>query len=364
MHENPRFAVLGAGAGGLAMCVDLALAGFDVGLYELPQFEEKIQAIGERGGIEASGAVSGFASPVKASTEIGEIVDGADVVMVTVPAFGHETFVEACLPHLSDGQILVFNTGYYAGLRFRDTLKRAGKGGVILAETMILPYTARVVGPARVHVDGKKAKLSIAALPATKTDRVLQIMKDAFPEFIPATNVLETSINNLNLVSHVPVTLLNKAQVERTSPFVLTVGEGVTPSVAKLKEAVDEERADIGGALGIQVLSIIDMLNLWGYRTTGESVYEVFQGSPQFSTFQYEYVDGSHQYLKEDLSYGLVPTASLAKLLGVPTPITRAMIDIFAVIDGIDYWRDGITAEKLGLGGMSSGEIVDLVTNG
>jgi hypothetical protein len=40
------------------------------------------------------------------------------------------------------------------------------------------------------------------------------------------------------------------------------------------------------------------------------------------------------------------------------------MIDIFAVIDGIDYWRDGITAEKLGLGGMSSGEIVDLVTNG
>ncbi len=364
MKDKPRFAVLGAGAGGHAMCVDLALAGFDVGLYELPQFQEKIQAIREHGGIKASGVVNGFASPVKASTELGEIVDGADVVMVTVPAFGHGTFVEACLPYLSDGQILVFNTGYYAALRFRDTLKRAGKGGVILAETMILPYTARLVGPARVYVDGKKAKLSIAALPATKTDHVLQILKDAFPEFIPATNVLETSINNLNLVSHVPVTLLNKAQVERTSPFILSVGEGVTPSVAKLKEAVDEERAAIGGALGIEVLSIIDMLNLWGYRTSGETVHEAFQGSPQFSTFQYEYVDGSHQYLKEDLSYGLVPTASLAKLLGVPTPITKAMIDIFAVMDDIDYWRDGITAEKLGLGGMSSGEIVDLVTNG
>jgi hypothetical protein len=40
------------------------------------------------------------------------------------------------------------------------------------------------------------------------------------------------------------------------------------------------------------------------------------------------------------------------------------MVDIFAVIDSIDYWRDGITAEKLGLGGMSSREIVELVTIG
>ena len=243
------------------MCVDLTLAGFDVALFELPQFQQNIQAIKERGGIQSSGVVDGFATPTRASTDAGEIVAGADVLMVTAPAFGHAAFVEACLPHLRDGQIMVFNTGYYAGLRFRDSLKRAGKGGVILAETMILPYTARLLEPGRVAVDGKKAKMSLAALPATKTGHVLEVLKDAWPEFIPATNVLETTLNNLNLVSHVPVTLLNKAQVERTSPFVLPVKEGVTPSVARLKEAVDEERTAVGETLGIDVMSIIDMLS-------------------------------------------------------------------------------------------------------
>jgi hypothetical protein len=79
---------------------------------------------------------------------------------------------------------------------------------------------------------------------------------------------------------------------------------------------------------------------------------------------RYEGLAAPWRLTKEDLAYGLVPTASLAQLLGVPTPVTGAMVDIFAVIDSIDYWRDGITAEKLGLGGMSSREIVELVTIG
>jgi len=364
MKGLSSFAVLGAGAGGHAMSAGLSLAGFDVSLYELPQFEENIQPIRERGGIEVSGAVSGFATLGKISTEVGEIVDGADVIMITAPAFGHQTFFEKCLPHLRDGQILVFNTGYYACLRFRDSLKRASKDKVILAETMILPYTCRVVGPAHVHIDGRKRELSIAALPASETGYVLQRLKDAFPEFKPAANVLETSINNLNFMSHVPITLLNRALVERTSPFVLPVTEGVTPSVGRLMETVDKERAALGRALGVEVLSIREILELWGYYAGGETAYEVYQSSVQFSTFRYTYVNGSNQYLTEDLLYGLVPTVSLADLLGVPTPIIRAMIDIFAVIHGIDYWRDGITVEKLGLRGVSSREVVEFITKG
>jgi opine dehydrogenase len=364
MRRKSRFAVLGAGVGGHAMAVDLSLAGFEVGLYELPEFAEKIQAIRERGGIEASGVVSGFARLARASTDAAEIIPRADVIMVAVPAFGHQAFVERIVTHLRDGQILLFNTGYYAALRFRNTLRQAGKDGVILAETMILPYTGTMAGPAQVYVAGKKKKMSVAALPATKTDYVLERCAEAFPEFVPAANVIETTLNNLNLMSHVPVTLLNKARVEQTSPVILTVREGTTPSVTKLMETVDRERARLGAALGANVMSIIEMLKMWGYRTTGETVYEVYHRSTQFATFQYEYVNGSHQYLKEDLSYGLVPTVSLADQLGVHMPITKAMVDIFAVMDGVDYWQAGITASKLGLSGMSAQDIIELVMHG
>ena len=346
------------------MVVDLTLAGFEAGLYELPQFGDRIEAIKKRGGIEASGAVSGFAKVDRASTDAAEIVPEADVIMTAIPAFGHQAFVERILPHLRDGQILLFNTGYYAALRFRNVLKQAGKGGVILAENMILPYTGTMAGPASVYVAGKKSKMAVAALPATKTDHVLQTCAQAFPEFVPAANVIETTLNNLNLMSHVPVTLLNKARVEQTSPIVLTVRESTTPSVTRLMEAVDSERARLGEALGINAMTILDMLKMWGYRTTGDTVYEVYHGSQQFATFKYEYVNGSHQYLKEDLSYGLVPTVSLAELVGVPMPIVKALVDIFSVIDNIDYWHEGITAAKLGLSGMSTKEIIDLVTHG
>jgi opine dehydrogenase len=364
MPGKPRFAVLGAGVGGHAMVVDLSLAGCEVGLYELPDFADRIQAIKERGGIEASGAVSGFARVNRASTDAADIVPDADVIMVAVPAFGHQAFVDRIVPHLHAGQILLFNTGYYAALRFRGVLKQAGKDGVILAENMILPYTGTMTGPARVYVAGKKTKMSVAALPASKTAHVLERTAAGFPEFVPAANVIETTLNNLNLMSHVPVTLLNKGRVEQTSPVVLSVRESTTPSVAKLMEAVDRERVRLGGALGANMLTILDMLKMWGYYTSGENVYDAYHASRQFATFSYEYVNGGHQYLREDLSFGLVPTVSLAELVKVPMPIMRALVDIFSVVDGIDYWQTGITAAKLGLSGMSAREIMDLVTYG
>lgn len=364
MTSKPRFAVLGAGVGGHAMVVDLTMHGCEVRMYELPDFAGRIQAIQDRGGIEASGAVSGFARVERASTDAAEIVPDADVIMVAVPAFGHEAFVDRITPHLHAGQILLFNTGYYAALRFRGVLKQAGKDGVILAENMILPYTGNMTGPAQVYVAGRKTNMFVAALPASKTAHVLERCAAGFPEFVPAANVIETTLNNLNLMSHVPVTLLNKARVEQTSPVVLSVRESTTRAVAKLMDAVDRERVRLGGALGANMLTILDMLKMWGYYTSGETVYDAYHASRQFATFSYEYVDGAHQYLKEDLSFGLVPTVALAEQLQVPMPITRALVDIFCVLDEADYWQTGITADKLGLSGLSARDITELVTHG
>ena len=85
--------------------------------------------------------------------------------MMTVPAYGHEPFMETIAPHLRDGQILVLNTGYWGSLRFQSLLGRMKKK-VILAETELLIYLTRIVGPAHVHVDEAKNEVSFAAMPA------------------------------------------------------------------------------------------------------------------------------------------------------------------------------------------------------
>jgi len=344
------------------MAADLTLAGFDVRLFELPKFSENIRPIIERGGIEISGvAGEGFAKLATVTTDVREALEGTDLVMVAVPAFGHEAFARAIAPHLNDEQVVVFNTGYFAALRFRGILQSTAKR-VVIAENMILPYTCRLLGPGCVRVDGKKKQMYVAALPATDTERATRILRIVYPEVKSAANVLKTSLDNLNIVSHSVVTILNKGFVERAESVTLPVTEGVTPSVGKVMEAVDKERAEVGKALGVKVSPVKEMLEMWGYKTQGDTIYENYQGCEQFRTYSWTYTRGSHQYLREDLTYGLVPVVSLGDLVSVPTPTMDATIQFFSIIDGVDYKSEGITSEKLGLANLTSSQVQDLLS--
>jgi opine dehydrogenase len=364
MGGFPKIAVLGAGCGGHAMAADLTLAGFDVRLFELPEFSENVRPIIERGGIEITGAArEGFARIATVTTDVRKALEGANLVMVAVPAFGHETFARIIAPHLNDEQVVVFNTGYFAALRFRGILRSMAKH-VVIAENMILPYTCRLLGSGHVQVDGKKKEMYVAALPATDTDRAVGILRNAYPEVKPAANVLKTSLDNLNIVSHSVVTVLNKGLVDRADCVTLPVTEAVTPSVGKVMDAVDKERAQVGNALGVKVSPIKEMLEMWGYKTHGDTVYENYQNCEPFQKYSWKYVRGSHQYLREDLTYGLVPLASLGDLVSVSTPTIDATIQLFSIMDEVDYKTLGITSERMGLAGLTLSQIQGLLSNG
>ena len=64
----------------------------------------------------------------------------------------------------------------------------------------------------------------------------------------------------------------------------------------------------------------------------------------------------------EDLYYGLPPLSSIAGILKVKTPAIDAMVHLFSIIDGVDYVREGLNAEKLGISRLSSEDMITLVT--
>ena len=68
-----------------------------------------------------------------------------------------------------------------------------------------------------------------------------------------------------------------------------------------------------------------------------------------------------HRYIHEDVGYGLVPMAELGRLAGVATPTIDALVRLASLALGIDYWRDGLTLERLGLAGKSPAELARLV---
>jgi len=54
----------------------------------------------------------------------------------------------------------------------------------------------------------------------------------------------------------------------------------------------------------------------------------------------------------------------VARLAGVSTPTIDALINLAGLAVGIDYMRDGLTLERLGLSGKSPSELLRFVEDG
>ena len=134
----------GAGNAGAAIAADCALGGIEVALFELPRFRAGLQPILERGGITLTPdsdpvcGRTGFARLARITTDPAEALAGAQVIMITVPAMYHSAFWDTLAPHLADGQIVLFNTGYFGCLRHARKLEQV-KARVILTESNLLP---------------------------------------------------------------------------------------------------------------------------------------------------------------------------------------------------------------------------------
>ena len=110
-----KVTVCGGGNAGLAMAADLILKGHEVSLFEVPAFESSIKAVLDKGGITITGNTAsgktGTVMPEEVTTDPEKAVRNAEIIMFGVPAYGHEAFMEHLVPHLQDGQVVVFNTG-------------------------------------------------------------------------------------------------------------------------------------------------------------------------------------------------------------------------------------------------------------
>ena len=366
MTNSRNITILGAGNGGCAFATDLTLRGFEVTLFDLPQFESTLQPIRARGGIQLFGeAGEGFAKLSRVTTDIVAALDDSDLILVVVPAFAHATFATECAPHLRPGQTIVINPGSTGGaLEWAQIMRQAGAAdGVILAETLSLPYACRKRDPTRVDVLGVKTNLPIAALPARNTHALLQILEGVYPAGVAtATNVLETSLNNLNAIAHPMAALLNVGWIEATQGDFSFYGEAVTPSVARAMEEVDRERLAVLAALGLEPVSLLEWdRRLYGLK--GKTLYEMLHVSPvHVPTKGPASLNG--RYITEDIPFGLVPMAGIARVLGLPTPATDLFINLASLLNQTDYWSEGRTAEMLGLAGMSVKQMRKFVTEG
>ncbi len=359
-----RIAVLGAGHGGRAMAADLAARGYHVNLYN--RTPEHIDAIKARGGIELhlEKDESIFGPLRMVSSRIQEVLDGAHLVMVVVPASGHADLARLCASGLQDGQIVLLNPGRTGGaLEFRQVLNQCGcTADVIIAEAETLLFASRATGPAEVRIFRRKNTVPLAALPATSTGEVLDMLVEVYPQFVRAPNVLYTSLNNMGAVFHPTLALLNAGWIESTQGEFQFYTQGVTRSTARVLEVIDRERVTIAAALGVRAQTALEWLAT-AYSATGGDLYEAMHDNPGYQGINAPR-SLRHRYIFEDVPYSLVPLAELGKRFGVNVWAIDAMIQTACVVHGTDYYHRGRTLERMGLVGLRVSEITNLVTYG
>ena len=353
------YTVIGAGHGGKAMAAHLALMGFRVVLYN--RTPENVAAIKARGGIELTSYESGphgFGLFALVTSDMGEALEQAEIIMVVVPATGHADIARAAAPHLRDGQIVVLNPGRTGGaLEFVHVLGKCGcQADVTVAEAETLIYASRSDGPAQARIFGIKEAVPLAALPATRTPRVLEALASAFPLFIDGTSVLHTGLNNMGAIFHPALTLLNAGRIESTGGEFQFYIDGVTPSVARVLEVLDRERVTVAAALGIRARTGLEWLKM-AYDAAGANLYEAIHNQPGYRGIKAP-PTLNHRYITEDVPMSLVPIAALGQRYGVQVQGMDSIIHQACIVHHTDYWRRGRTLDKLGIEQLSVNEVM------
>jgi opine dehydrogenase len=365
MSQKTRFTVIGAGHGGKAMAAHLALMGFPATLYN--RTPDHIAAIRELGGLEVESAESGprgFARLACVTSEIAEALEGADMVMVVVPSSAHADVARSTAPYLRDGQIIVLHPGRTCGsIEFAKILRDQGcTADVTIAETETFIYASRSDGPAQARIFRIKEAVPLAALPASRTRMVLDVIRQAYPQFIDGGNVLQTGLNNMGAIFHPTLTLLNAGWIEATHGDYQFYIDGVTTSVGRVLEALDRERVTVAASLGIRARTGLEWLKM-AYNTIGDDLEEAIHNQPGYYGIKAP-TTLNHRYIFEDVPMSLVPIASLGQRYGVSVAGMDSMIRIACIIHRTDYWRRGRTIDKLGIGDLSVTELTRYVNEG
>ena len=360
-------AIMGAGHGGCAAAADLARRGFDVRLHA--RSEDTLAPLCAAGGIYLSGVDGGPQAVPVMTTDVAEAAHGADLIMLVVPSVAHEFYARALAPLLRPDLPVLVNPGHTGGgLHFVHALRRAGyRDAVMTCETVTLTYICRKEGPATVNIYSATKRLKFAAFPGRHAAALFAGIRVLYPDIELASSVLETGLTNINAVFHAPAMLMNAGWIEDTGGDFLFYRDGITPAIGRVIAAVDAERMAVAEALGVPTASFLENFHQAGLTTraaaeSGDISRACRESAPNATIKSPPTLD--HRYIHEDVGYGLVPFAALGDLAGIDTPAIDALVHLCSTLTGIPYAENGLTLDRMGLGGIAPGDLAQFVMAG
>jgi len=356
---NTTVAIIGAGIGGIYLAAELGRLGCKLRLHDLD--DSRLGDIRKRGGIDVEGKDGGFAAIERVTTDLSAAVEGADIIVIVTGGNAQETVARSLAPLLRDGQIILLIQGNTGGsLVVRGALETAGcRAAVDIAEMDNYPYSCWRRGPTRIEPIVRKRWLQIATFPGNRIGAVFSRLSPLFPHAVAAPNAIHTGFTNANAMLHVANCVANAGKIDRGEAYKF-YAEGVTPSVARLYQAINAERVAVAAAYGAAVPTLEDWFERV-YSVRGADLSETCRLLTSNSDGPYQATgtpnSWTHKYIAEDVPVGLMPMSALGQAAGVPTPAIDAVIRLATILAGSDFAATARTLDRMGLAGMDAAQI-------
>jgi opine dehydrogenase len=359
-----KVTIMGGGNGGRTAAVEFALNGHQVTLFDIPEFGRQLEKIAKTKRIKSTGVICGDAELKKVTFDPVEAVEGSDVIIIVVPTMFHLYYAKLLAPVIRDGHNIVLMPGSIGSLEFAEELRRqCVNKDITISELAALPYATRIIDDDTVKVFGRRAKLSMGVFPAVKSDRVMPIMNDLYPGIETMRDVFEAGLTNPNPTLHCLGVLLNAGRIEYSRGEFYYYEEGMTPGVCQAIEAIDQERLNIGMALGLNILSLKDTYPIMKYGPKGDTFWQVIRGvQPLQGVKGPSKLD--NRYLTEDVPIGLVCFSQLGRQLGVDVKLMESVINIAGAVLDRDFYKTGRTLQRCGIQNMDPEALIRYAKTG
>ncbi|KAL4919452.1 NAD/NADP octopine/nopaline dehydrogenase [Aspergillus aurantiobrunneus] len=356
--------VIGAGPCGCAFAADLASRGKSVLLYGHPDHRGALPMIEKNDGwLSANGDDVSGKFQIKTTSDLYLATRHSSFLVSTVPSYGQDTILRTLSQFDLRNHTLIINVGNFSYLAARQKVNCHA-----IMETDISPYAVRITGDT-VFVKGVKKALTIwAEPPTTQANRHSQQaeltlrrqVESIFSQrLVWCQNLLQVGLNNINPVVHCPAALMNAGWIESTKGDFYFYAQGMSPSVAKVTEKIDQERLAIGRAYGFSDLVDITTYMNRNYQHDREfaDYHDFAVGSVIHNKTKSSPTSLKHRYLLEDILFCMVPWYELGTKAGLALPTMGALIEMASVVSGFDYFEHGRTLKSAGLAEASKEQI-------
>lgn len=291
--------------------------------------------------------------PFSVTIDPEQAARGTDLVIVSLPAFAHHSYLSALSPYLERGCVIVGLPGQ-CGFDFelRKTLGDRQREFTVL-DFATLPWACRVDSfGSRAHISGTKQSISGALRGSSVTCRVddpvatLQRLLGESPRLTVAGHLLGVTLESMNAIVH-PAIMYSRWRNWTGVPL---------DRRPLLYEAIDEHAAALISAIGQEVISVAERINVthpqldlsnvipvheWFIRAYGPHIRDrsnlmtAIRTNVSYADIRHpvsevgpgQFVpDFQHRFLAEDIPFGLVVTRGIGDIVGVSMPAVDLVV--------------------------------------